>query len=81
MNPISMLTGATLDLILDDPLVNRFCLAVMAEAAAIGARIGCPLDAILAAVREIGELVGTATRSIDTLLGVTRLRARVDGLY
>jgi circadian clock protein KaiC len=38
MNPISSLTGATADRILDDPLVNRFCLAVMAEAAEIGAR-------------------------------------------
>jgi 2-dehydropantoate 2-reductase len=43
MNPISALTGATADRILDDPLVNDFCLAVMAEAAAIGARIGCPI--------------------------------------
>ncbi|HEY1486352.1 MAG TPA: 2-dehydropantoate 2-reductase [Micromonosporaceae bacterium] len=114
MNPISALTGATADLILDDPLVNRFCLAVMAEAAAIGARIGCPisesgpdrmavtrrlgafktsmlqdteagrpveLDALVTAVREIGERVGVATPSIDTLLGLTRLGARMRGLY
>jgi 2-dehydropantoate 2-reductase len=114
MNPISALTGATADLILDDPLVNRFCLEVMAEAAAIGARIGCPisesgpdrmavtrrlgafktsmlqdteagrpveLDALVTAVREIGERVGVATPSIDTLLGLTRLGARMRGLY
>lgn len=43
MNPVSALTGATCDRILDDPLVNRFCLDVMAEAQAIGARIGCPI--------------------------------------
>jgi 2-dehydropantoate 2-reductase len=43
MNPISALTGATADRILDDELVRRFCLAVMEEAAAIGARIGCPI--------------------------------------
>jgi 2-dehydropantoate 2-reductase len=42
-NPVSALTGATADRILDDPLVNRFCLDVMAEAAGIGARIGCPI--------------------------------------
>jgi 2-dehydropantoate 2-reductase len=42
-NPVSALTGATADRILDDPLVNRFCLDVMAEAARIGARIGCPI--------------------------------------
>jgi 2-dehydropantoate 2-reductase len=43
MNPISALTGATCDRILDDPLVNDYCCAVMAEAAAIGERIGCPI--------------------------------------
>jgi 2-dehydropantoate 2-reductase len=42
-NPVSALTGATADLILDDPLVRRFMLAAMAEAAAIGERIGCPI--------------------------------------
>jgi len=44
MNPVSALTGATLDRILDDPLVNAYCLAAMREAAAIGARIGCPIE-------------------------------------
>jgi 2-dehydropantoate 2-reductase len=43
MNPISALTGATCDRILDDPLLNRYTLAIMAEAAAIGERIGCPI--------------------------------------
>ncbi len=43
MNPVSALTGATGDRILDDPLVHKFCLAVMAEAAAIGTAIGCPI--------------------------------------
>jgi 2-dehydropantoate 2-reductase len=43
MNPVSALTGATTDRILDDPLVRAFCSAAMDEAAAIGARIGCPL--------------------------------------
>ena len=44
MNPVSALTGATVDRVLDDPLVNGFCLDVMREAAAIGARIGCPIE-------------------------------------
>jgi len=44
MNPVSAITGATCDRILDDPLVNRFCLDAMAEAARIGARIGCPIS-------------------------------------
>lgn len=43
MNPVSVLTGATCDRILDDPLVSRFCLDVMAEAGQIGAAIGCPI--------------------------------------
>jgi 2-dehydropantoate 2-reductase len=42
-NPISAMTGATADKVLDDPLVRRFCLEAMREAAAIGARIGCPI--------------------------------------
>ncbi|SNS15119.1 2-dehydropantoate 2-reductase [Noviherbaspirillum humi] len=43
MNPISAFTGATCDRMLDDDLVRRFCLDIMAEAADIGARIGCPI--------------------------------------
>ncbi|HEY5338735.1 MAG TPA: 2-dehydropantoate 2-reductase, partial [Rhizomicrobium sp.] len=41
MNPISALTRATTDRILDDPLVAAFALAVMNEAKTLGARIGC----------------------------------------
>ncbi len=44
MNPISALTGATGDRILADELVVGFCVAAMAEAKRIGARIGCPID-------------------------------------
>lgn len=44
MNPVSALTGATADRILDDPLVAAFCNAAMCEAAAVGARIGCAID-------------------------------------
>ena len=44
MNPVSAITGATGDLMLDDPLVRGFCSAVMLEASAIGARIGCAID-------------------------------------
>ncbi|HMX15523.1 MAG TPA: 2-dehydropantoate 2-reductase [Rhodocyclaceae bacterium] len=43
MNPISALTGATSDRILDDVLVNDLVVAVMTEAAAVGAAIGCPI--------------------------------------
>ena len=43
MNPVSALTGATIDRVLADPLVRDFCSAAMGEAAAIGERIGCPI--------------------------------------
>ena len=43
MNPVSALTGAESDAILDDPLVHAFMMRTMAEAAAIGERIGCPI--------------------------------------
>ena len=114
MNPVSAITGATIDRILADRLVRDFCSAAMREASAIGARIGCPidqtpedrhavtqrlgafktsmlqdveagrpleLDAIVASVREIGRRVGVPTPSVDALLGLTRLFARVRGLY
>ncbi|MEO8297648.1 MAG: 2-dehydropantoate 2-reductase [Burkholderiales bacterium] len=41
MNPVSAITGATIDRLLADPLVRGFCSAAMQEAAAIGERIGC----------------------------------------
>ena len=41
MNPISALTGATIDRVLADPLTRQFCTDAMAEAALIGERIGC----------------------------------------
>jgi 2-dehydropantoate 2-reductase len=114
MNPVSALTGATADRVLDDELVRAFCTTAMREAAAIGARIGCDvrespedryavarklgafktsmlqdaeaqrpleLDALVGAVREIGARVGIATPGIDALFGMTRLFARVRGLY
>ena len=43
INPVSVLTGATGDRILDDDLVRGFCETAMREAQQIGARIGCPI--------------------------------------
>jgi 2-dehydropantoate 2-reductase len=113
MNPVSALTGATADQVLDDPLVRGFCQAVMLEAKEIGARIGCEIDqtpaqrhdvtrrlgtfktsmlqdleagrpleidALVGAVREIGQHLGLATPNTDALLGLVRLMARVRGL-
>ena len=58
MNPVSALSGALSDAILDDALVREFILRTMAEAAQIGARIGCPIEqsgeARIAVTRELG---------------------------
>lgn len=39
------------------------------------------IDALVTVVHEIGALVGIATPSIDSLLGLVRLYARTHGLY
>jgi 2-dehydropantoate 2-reductase len=44
MNPVSAITGATIDRVLADKLVRDFCSAAMLEAAAIGERIGCKVE-------------------------------------
>jgi 2-dehydropantoate 2-reductase len=44
MNPVSAITGATIDRVLADPLVREFCSAAMVEAAMIGARLGCAIE-------------------------------------
>jgi 2-dehydropantoate 2-reductase len=114
MNPISALTGATTDRVLDDELVRQFICAVMLEAKDIGARLGLPIaqspqdrhavtrrlgafktsmlqdveagkpleiNALVGAVRELGQLSGVATPHTDALLGLVRLMARTRGLY
>lgn len=114
MNPVSALTGAPCDRILDDPLVRAFISAVMREAQQIGAAIGIPIDqapeerhavtrklgsfktsmlqdllagrpleidALIGAVREIGQHLGLATPQTDALLGLVRLMASERGLY
>ncbi len=43
MNPVSAITGATIDRILTDPLLRNFCSAAMLEAAAVGDRLGCTI--------------------------------------
>ena len=69
MNPISAFTGATADRVLDDPLVNRFCLDVMAEAAAIGAAIGCPIaqsgEDRMAVTRQLGAFRTSMLQDVE----------------
>jgi 2-dehydropantoate 2-reductase len=44
VNPVSAMTGATADRVLDDDLVRGFISRVMLEAREIGARIGIPIE-------------------------------------
>ncbi|MDB5967004.1 MAG: ketopantoate reductase [Polaromonas sp.] len=114
VNPISALTGATTDRIMNDELVRSFVSSVMLEARDIGAHLGIvidqrpedrhavtlklgafktsmlqdveagkpvELDALVGAVRELGQLTGVPTPFTDALLGLSRLQARGLGLY
>ncbi len=59
MNPVSALTGAPSDRIIDDPLVHAFMLRTMDEAQRIGAQIGCPItqsgEERMAVARQLGS--------------------------
>lgn len=84
MNPVSALTQASCDRILDDPLVRSFCSAAMREAQAIGARFGCTIDQAPderhAVTRRLGafktsmlqDLQAGRPLEIDALVGVVR---------
>jgi 2-dehydropantoate 2-reductase len=69
MNPVSALTGALTDAILDDALVRGYLLRCMAEAATIGAQIGCPIaqlgDERLALTRELGGFKTSMLQDVD----------------
>ena len=39
------------------------------------------IDALVASVQELGRVTDVATPTIDTVLGLIRLRARTAGLY
>jgi 2-dehydropantoate 2-reductase len=90
MNPVSVLTGATCDRILDDALVSRLCAAAMDEAAEVGARIGCALGESAAERIEVTRRLGAFKTSmlrdaetgrrieLDALVGaVSELGARL----
>lgn len=69
MNPISALTGATTDRILDDDLVRGFACAVMLEAKAIGERLGLPIDQQpedrFAVTRQIGAFKTSMLQDVE----------------
>ena len=71
MNPVSALTGATLDRVLDDELVRAFCSAAMREAGAVGARIGCDVhespDERHAVTRKLGAAKTSMLQDVEAL--------------
>jgi 2-dehydropantoate 2-reductase len=71
MNPVSALTGAAADRILDDALVADFMLRAMAEAAEVGARVGCPITHSGAQRMAVTRQLGAFRTSMlqDTLAG------------
>ncbi|MGC9449400.1 2-dehydropantoate 2-reductase [Cereibacter johrii] len=109
-NPISALTGATLDRLCTDPGTRAVARAMMLEAQAIAERLGVkfPIDverridggaavgahrtsmlqdleagrpmeieALVGSVAELGRIVDLHTPTIDTVLALVRLRAKV----
>ncbi|HZQ01936.1 MAG TPA: 2-dehydropantoate 2-reductase [Reyranella sp.] len=64
MNPVSALTGATADRMLDDRLVRDFCSAGMLEAAAIGAKLGCAIEQTPEARHEVTRQLGAFKTSM-----------------
>ncbi len=84
MNPVSALTGAPCDRILDDELVRGLCSAVMREAQAVGAAFGITIDQTPEARHAITRKLGSFKTSmlqdaeagrpleLDSLLGAVR---------
>jgi 2-dehydropantoate 2-reductase len=64
MNPVTAMTGATVDRVLADPLAREFCARVMREAAAIGERIGCRIDQTPADRHKITAKLGAFRTSM-----------------
>ena len=113
-NPISALTGATLDVITGRADLRAVCRAMMAEAQAVAEALGVrfaislekridgaaevgahktsmlqdlergrpiEIDALLGAVVELGAVTGHPTPTCDSVLALTRERARQAGCY
>lgn len=113
-NPISALTGATLDVLCTEPGTRSVARSMMVEAQEVAEKLGVKfpvsverrldggaavgahrtsmlqdlekgrpmeIDALLTAVQELGQLTGTPTPIIDTVLALVQQRARVAGVY
>ena len=64
VNPISAITGATIDRILDDACVRDFMTRCMTEAAGIGKRIGVPIDIDPVSRHELTRKLGAFKTSM-----------------
>lgn len=69
MNPISLLTTATSDLIIDDPLIRRLCVSMMEEAGEIGVAIGVsnspPIDKVIGNIRGLGAFKMSMLQDVE----------------
>ena len=84
MNPVSAITGASADRVLDDPLVREFCSAAMREAAAVGVHVGCEIvqtpEDRHAVTRKLGafrtsmqqDMAAGRPIELDAIVGVVR---------
>jgi 2-dehydropantoate 2-reductase len=90
MNPVSALTGATMDRVLEDELLRAFSAAAMREAAAVGNKIGCEVTESAqdrhAVTRRLGafrtsmlqDVEAARPLELDALVGAVReIGARV----
>jgi 2-dehydropantoate 2-reductase len=114
-NPISALTGATLDRIIGEPGLRALCVTMMLETKTVNEALGVQIpegmlerrltaagsvvghkmsmlqdlergrtleiDALVAAVQELGRLAGVSTPVIDAVLALVQERGRAAGLY
>ena len=92
VNPVSAITGATTDRILDDELVRGFISHVMLEAKDIGGRIGIPIDQSPedrhAVTRKLGAFKTSMLQDVqarkpielDALVGAVRELGHMTGI-
>jgi 2-dehydropantoate 2-reductase len=92
MNPVSLLTAATSDRIIGDPLVRRLCVSMMEEAAQIGNAIGMPIshsvEKMFQKIRALGSFKMSMLQDVehgkpvelDALLTATREIGRFAGV-